>query len=515
MDGWLGTLDVPLFVSHRRLGKRKSLPRAHGRWALDSGGFTELNLHGRWTIAEGSYVTAVRRYQDEIGMLDWAAPMDWMCEPPVLKATGLTVHDHQKATVANFLQLQMLAPDLPFIPVLQGWERDDYLRCWQMYDAAGIDLEKEPTVGVGTVCRRQATDEAMEIFRALRPLRLHGFGVKLLGIDRYSHLLSSFDSMAWSFDARRAAPLPGHTHLNCANCPDYALLWRDRVLARLNGVHMTIASPEARDLEPQEVEALQQKSYALDQRVKTAVAQGREALWEVAQACYEFHEIRGWEVLGYEHQQDWCNDPEVGMSVTTFQRFVSNWRDLAVARQIPAADLKELDQSKVQTVLPSIKQGKVPVKQALADAKVLGRSDLVEKYVRQSEKPTEEETTAPPVNPADDVPVQADEVMTNGSTGNADDVPDDGEIVLEGTAEEVLTPEAVAEIDDRLNAYQAALAEAKACLAEEYPLRNASRQRYQKALLGLARAVDTRRHYHVGDANTEADCPACEALLKG
>jgi len=53
--------------------------------------------------------------------------MDWMSEPIMLAKTGLTVAVHQARTVANYLALRDLAPDLPFIPVLQGWRLDDYL----------------------------------------------------------------------------------------------------------------------------------------------------------------------------------------------------------------------------------------------------------------------------------------------------------------------------------------------------------------------------------------------------
>lgn len=47
--------------------------------------------------------------------------------------------------------------------------------------------------------------------------------------------MASADSLAWSYDARRSAPLPGHAarHKNCANCRDYALAWRGRVLAAI------------------------------------------------------------------------------------------------------------------------------------------------------------------------------------------------------------------------------------------------------------------------------------------
>jgi hypothetical protein len=38
---------------------------------------------------------------------------------------------------------------------------------------------------------------------------LHGFGLKETGLARFSHLLASADSMAWSPDARRKPRLAG------------------------------------------------------------------------------------------------------------------------------------------------------------------------------------------------------------------------------------------------------------------------------------------------------------------
>jgi hypothetical protein len=237
---WLATAPFPLFVSHRRLATRRTLPRAAMGWALDSGGFTELRLHGGWRTTGAEYVTAVRRYRDEIGSLEWAAPQDSMCEPFMLAKTGLTVREHQVRTVANYLELRSLAPDLPFVPVLQGWRRDDYHRCVELYQRAGVDLAAEPLVGVGSVCRRQATGEIEAIVHSLASLgiRLHGFGVKAGGLARYADCLVSADSLAWSFEARRTAPLPGCTHMNCANCVRYAAAWRERTLARLDVVQM-------------------------------------------------------------------------------------------------------------------------------------------------------------------------------------------------------------------------------------------------------------------------------------
>jgi hypothetical protein len=74
------------------------------------GAFSELAAYGRWTLMPEEYVSAVRRYRDEIGHLSWAAPQDWMCELTMLTRTGLSVQQHQRRTVENFLRLRSLAP---------------------------------------------------------------------------------------------------------------------------------------------------------------------------------------------------------------------------------------------------------------------------------------------------------------------------------------------------------------------------------------------------------------------
>lgn len=230
---WLALTDVPLFVSHRRLAGRRSLPRALGTWCLDSGGFSELSLFGEWRTSEDDYAAAMRRYIDEIGNLQWAAPQDWMCEPFMLAKTGLSIQEHQRRSVLSYLKLRDRG--LPVIPVLQGWQINDYLRCVSMFSAEGVDLEAEPVVGVGSVCRRQGTWAIEEVMATLAGLglRLHGFGVKLRAFERYAEHLVSADSMAWSYQARReAGPMPGCSHRKCANCLRYALRWRARVVLR-------------------------------------------------------------------------------------------------------------------------------------------------------------------------------------------------------------------------------------------------------------------------------------------
>lgn len=208
---------------------------------MDSGGFTELSVHGRWRFGVAAYAEEIARADAEIGMLDWAAPMDSMCEPAVLERTGKTVEAHQHETVERYLELRDLVDGVFIPPVLQGFEPEDYWRCAQLYADAGVDLLSLPLVGVGTVCRRQATTEIGRLIQGLAAtgMRLHGFGVKLDGLGRYGRLLESADSLAWSLGARLRhryeGPDPDCAHGadgdgSCSNCIRYALRWRSEVI---------------------------------------------------------------------------------------------------------------------------------------------------------------------------------------------------------------------------------------------------------------------------------------------
>jgi hypothetical protein len=229
---WLGRTDVPLFLSRRRLAPRKTLPRALGPWALDSGGFSELSLFGRWTVSARRYVAEVRRWREEVGNLRWQAAMDWMTEDSVLKRTGRTLRQHQRLTVEGYLELLSLAPELSWVPVLQGPRFSDYQRHRDDYARAGIDLAGLPLVGLGGVCRRQGTATVEDLLRRLagEGLRVHCFGMKAQGLARAARHVTSADSMAWSLRARRSAPLEGCGHRRCRNCLRFALTWRQRVL---------------------------------------------------------------------------------------------------------------------------------------------------------------------------------------------------------------------------------------------------------------------------------------------
>lgn len=285
---WLERTRLPLFVSYGRLRRLKAkLPRPLWRadgWALDSRGFTELRQHGKWTFSPAAYLADVLRYGREIGGLEWAAQQDWMTENEILAATGRTVADHVRLTVAYYLVTDVLFervraddPDSivwdgnPVLPVAQGATLADYLWWWKLMgdpDAATrafvaelggpgfpvvpVDLIQMPIIGVGSVCTRQSTQEIADIVAALYErghngeagTPLHGFGVKTQGLPKYGHMLDSADSQAWSAHARhrpRHPQCPG-THAKCTYCLWYAQRWTERMLATVAGGEPAIAA---------------------------------------------------------------------------------------------------------------------------------------------------------------------------------------------------------------------------------------------------------------------------------
>lgn len=258
---------IPRCVSANQLDEYKTLPESNGATFIDSGAFTILKKYGRWLITPEQFVAKTRRQVEALGRDKVVAigPMDRMCEPIVIyggrskdgtfagtrQFLGLPdatfddcVLEHQRQTVANFQELERLAPDLPIIPVIQGYTLTQYLRCVAMYLAAGIDLTTYPLVGIGSVCRRQGTKEAKQIISALHALgiRIHGFGVSAEGVKTYGGLLLSADSQAWCYGARRRGGLcihqvprkDGRGFIKWeTNCPVWALAWYHAVLAGL------------------------------------------------------------------------------------------------------------------------------------------------------------------------------------------------------------------------------------------------------------------------------------------
>lgn len=194
------------FISINRVrGRQKPVPAK--RWIMDSGAFTEITTHGRYRHGVEEYAAEVSRLAAINPGLEAIVAQDYMCEPWVLKITGMTVTQHQRLTIARYDLLSALVKDVYVMPVLQGYTIPDYLSHLRQY---GDRLALGAYVGVGSVCKRngdvrQIEAILMSIKQERSDLRLHGFGLKTTALRSaiVRELLESADSMAWSFAARK------------------------------------------------------------------------------------------------------------------------------------------------------------------------------------------------------------------------------------------------------------------------------------------------------------------------
>ncbi|NTG86175.1 hypothetical protein G6L15_08450 [Agrobacterium rhizogenes] len=201
-------------ISINRLRRRKKQVPC-GEVLVDSGAFTELSQHGAYRHSVEEYAAELYRLHSA-GVVQIAATVaqDYMCEPFILAKTGLTIADHQRLTIERYdallVELSRLSNGkVPFhvMPVLQGFAPEDYANHVRMY---GDRIKPGMWVGVGSVCKRQGDPRSiiavLQAICAVRPdLALHGFGVKKTSLlhPGVLELLSTADSMAWSYAARK------------------------------------------------------------------------------------------------------------------------------------------------------------------------------------------------------------------------------------------------------------------------------------------------------------------------
>jgi hypothetical protein len=235
VDAYMIGIPIPIMVSDLRLQTRAKPRRAAAPVMIDSGSFT-IHDTGRSFDAPSVYVDRIERYREAVGQIVNVSTYGRMCEPHILNKTDSTVERNQHLTIESYLDLRELAPHIPWLPEIQGWEFPDYHRCIDLYESYGVQLSELPAVGVGTICRRQGTKNAQQIIAsvAARGIKVHAFGAKTDGIAKNHENITSADSFAWSYGARRRTTYCPHGTVRWErNCPHFLMDWRDRVLRGL------------------------------------------------------------------------------------------------------------------------------------------------------------------------------------------------------------------------------------------------------------------------------------------
>lgn len=207
-------------------------------WALDSAGFTAVKLwqsKGAQPGMAGIYPWSYQAYIELAAMLKpswWSAP-DLCCETAVagnkdevsfriratttlLEGTLRVIYAWQNEMAREMSESAIRNMIFPPVPVIQGWEVDDYLRSYDQIREVWSRWEPwiAPPVlmGVGSVCRRHLTDSKHGLYPILDALdrhidhgtSLHLFGVKGESLKRVKmmHRIASVDSMAYDYGAR-------------------------------------------------------------------------------------------------------------------------------------------------------------------------------------------------------------------------------------------------------------------------------------------------------------------------
>lgn len=170
---------------------------------VDSGGYSFFHKDGVFDERIDKYLKFVKRHN-----ADHFANRDYPCEPDLVERRGSTILQNQLMTLHNQVELETYITDeYPelfnrFVAVLQGWTLDDYLFMADYLNDHGLLTD---LVGIGSVCRRNATVDIKEIILGIKSqfpiIDLHGFGIKfdvLRDIEIWDSLYSA-DSMAFQY----------------------------------------------------------------------------------------------------------------------------------------------------------------------------------------------------------------------------------------------------------------------------------------------------------------------------
>jgi hypothetical protein len=218
---------------------------ALSRWRTDSIGLRHWDgfdgrhlglVHSRAVALDSAGFTAARRYRGFPWAADdyldlaaaapwlWWAAMDWCVEPEI-------AHDNDQVLdrISGTARLNMLclrggerrAIADRFVPVLQGWHPQHYLRCLDRMPWAA-DF---PLVGVGSTCRRHLNGghgimhvlDVLDRGLGTSSCRLHLFGLKsqAIAIASQHPRVTSADSQAYGIAARQQALRGRRSKIEC------------------------------------------------------------------------------------------------------------------------------------------------------------------------------------------------------------------------------------------------------------------------------------------------------------
>lgn len=205
--------------------------------SVDCGGFTAARRWGAYPWEPAQYAEFVGAVSRDVP-LAFCACMDYACERGVNREHYQTNIDRIEATIANEADCKASAPDLPWLPVLQGDTLEE--RAYDLSRRRELGMLPDGYAGIGSVCGRGAK-AARNVVRFydghLSGVKFHGFGMHIgaLDDDVVMGALKSWDSYSWTW-ARGARSLraPEYLKRDDENYASYARrlagLYSDRTI---------------------------------------------------------------------------------------------------------------------------------------------------------------------------------------------------------------------------------------------------------------------------------------------
>lgn len=139
----------------------------------------------------------------------------------------------------------------------------------------------------------------------------------------------------------------------------------------------------------------EQRAHELESEVFEGCQAIRKAWVYLAAYLYEMQSGHYYQLLGYESFDEWIGIPEISLSRSHVYALTGAYSELVIERKIELSQIEDIDSTKLGEILPAIRSGRVEVLDAIADAKVLSRSDLREKLTQETGHPLDAEKARP------------------------------------------------------------------------------------------------------------------------
>jgi len=172
---------------------------------LDSGGFSFFTKYSEYPFSVKEYVEWIHEMQKiNNGKVKYVATMDYPCEPSINRKAFSSNKERIEKTVENAIKCFKNEIPAKWIPVLQGYNLDEYVFCLNLYKKHGILTDY---IAVGSMCKRSNISEIVKIVHEIKKnykgkIHLFGLAIKALQNKALFDMIYSCDTIGYTFASK-------------------------------------------------------------------------------------------------------------------------------------------------------------------------------------------------------------------------------------------------------------------------------------------------------------------------